>query len=110
MPVGANEERPDYEFADGVTFHIFEPQEGPEVRVAVPSLQGEPQMTLTMRRTGQQLALRVEGAQKPWFVCLRGVEAVQSLDGGTAQTGPLGALLTPQTLDSAIQVTLGITR
>ena len=28
IPVGANDERPDYDFADGVTFHVFELQDG----------------------------------------------------------------------------------
>ena len=29
LPVGASEDRPDYEYADGVTFHIFELEDVP---------------------------------------------------------------------------------
>jgi len=28
IPVGANDNRPDYDYADGVTFHVFELQDG----------------------------------------------------------------------------------
>ena len=39
IPMGANEERPDYDYADGLELHVFEPQDG-EIAVTVPDLRG----------------------------------------------------------------------
>ena len=40
IAVGANEERPDYDYADGLTFHVFELAAGATVRVSVPTVDG----------------------------------------------------------------------
>jgi alpha-D-xyloside xylohydrolase len=39
IPMGSDEERPDYDYADGLELHVFEPEDG-EITVAVPDLRG----------------------------------------------------------------------
>ena len=39
IPMGACEEKPDYDYADGLELHVFEPQDG-EITVTVPDVKG----------------------------------------------------------------------
>ncbi len=95
IPVGNNNSRPDYDFANGVTFHLFGLDEGTAVSRAVPNLQGETDITLHVRREGNKLHIEAEGVTKPWKVLLRGKTAVPTITGGTTQATDQGILLQP---------------
>jgi alpha-D-xyloside xylohydrolase len=95
IAVGANDQRPDYDFADGVTFHIFEIQDGATLTCRVPTLAGAPAMTIEVTRWGKSVSITAHGATKPWRALLRGVAGVRTIEGGVAQEDPLGALLIP---------------
>jgi alpha-D-xyloside xylohydrolase len=95
IPVGANEQRPDYEYADGVTFHVFELQDGASLSARVPTLKGEVAMTVEVSREGQQVLVQAQGAPRSWSVLLRGIGSVQSVEGGKAQADASGTLLIP---------------
>jgi alpha-D-xyloside xylohydrolase len=100
IPVGANHSLPDYDFADGVTFHLFKIKEGTALRTTVPNLQGGVEMTLNIRRMGDTLTVKVEGAAKPWYVLLRGITDAASVEGGSGERTPQGILLRPSDGDS----------
>jgi alpha-D-xyloside xylohydrolase len=95
VPVGKVDHRPDYDYADGVTFHVFEPQDGAALTSTLHNLQGEAGMTLGVQRSGQKLTIRTVGAEKPWSVLLRGAASVTSVSGGTSAVGEQGVNLTP---------------
>ncbi len=95
IPIGSNNSRPDYDFAAGVTFHLFGLEEGTAVSRTVPNLQGETDITLHVRREGSRLHIEAEGATKPWKVLLRGETAVTTITGGTTQATDQGILLQP---------------
>jgi alpha-D-xyloside xylohydrolase len=96
IAVGADETRPDYDFADGVTFHVFEIQDGATLTCRVPGLTGETALTVEVTRWGKSVSVRTTGATKPWRVLLRGVAGVRSIEGGVAHEDPLGAVLIPR--------------
>ena len=95
IPVGANETRPDYDFADGVVFHVFELDRETAVSIPVPTLQGETAMTLHIKRQGNIVIVELDGETKSWAVLLRGITAVVSVTGGVAEPDSLGVLLRP---------------
>jgi alpha-D-xyloside xylohydrolase len=95
IPIGANEQQPDYAYADGVTFHMFEIQEGATLSAQVPAVGGAVAMTLDVRREAQDIRMHATGATQPWRVLLRGVGAIHAVEGGTAQADGLGTLLIP---------------
>ncbi len=102
VPVGANERKPDYPFADGVTLHVFELADGAAASVSVPTLKGDVAMTLEVKRVGQQVRIRAEGKSAGWSVLLRGVEKVKGVTGGAAQADPLGARIIPAAGESEL--------
>lgn len=106
IPIGINDSRPDYDFADGVTFHLFGVTEDTSLACTVPTLQGDPAVTLHLRRDGQWLHLEAEGATQPWYVLLRGATAVSALTGGTAAIHEQGVLLQPDEVSGRLAVQL----
>jgi alpha-D-xyloside xylohydrolase len=96
IPVGSNEQRPNYDYADGVTFHVFELKDGATIMVHVPTMKGEVAMTVKLSRKGQQIRIQAKGESKSWSILLRGVDSVQSVEGGKAKADALGTLLVPE--------------
>jgi alpha-D-xyloside xylohydrolase len=70
--VGARTDRPDYDYADGVTLRLFEIADGQRTEVRVPAPGGGPGVSFAVTRTGA--TIRVEaaptaiGPAKPWRV------------------------------------------
>jgi alpha-D-xyloside xylohydrolase len=106
LPVGANEDRPDYDYADGVTYHVFELDEGAVATACVPGLDGQIEVTVEARRTGSRIGVSVQGSTGPWSVLLRGIETVASVAGGTAQAGGLGVRVLPDAGTRSVAVRL----
>jgi alpha-D-xyloside xylohydrolase len=106
---GANEQRPDYDYADGVTLHVFELEDGATASASVPALAGDAAMMIEVTRDGQWIDVRTSGASAGWRVLLRGVEAIQAVDGGTAQADDLGTLVLPAEGATKLTIHLPIT-
>ncbi|MBI4926794.1 MAG: alpha-xylosidase, partial [Anaerolineae bacterium] len=95
IATGANETQPDYNFADEVTLHIFEPAEGMDTRLVIPALDGSPAGVVHVTYRHSQLVVQVEGYLTHWRVLLRG-EAVLQCTGGKPLHDALGTLLVPE--------------
>ena len=105
IAMGADSERPDYDYADGVTFHVFEAQDGMESRATVVTGEGKEAAELTVHRAGRALTLRCVGTSKPWRVCVRNVSTA-SAQGGSVERVPEGSLVVPAKGIQAVTVTL----
>ncbi len=81
IPVGAADARPDYDYADGVTFHVFALDDGATAAATVPDAQGQEVLRVEVTRTGDTVTARTTSAQKPWRLLLRG------LPGGDVSSG-----------------------
>jgi alpha-D-xyloside xylohydrolase len=95
LPVGTNEDRPDYDYAEGVTYHVFELEDGAAATARVPALDGSIETTVEARRVGARIEVSVQGAsptegRQRWAVLLRGTKAVASVTGGIAKKDSLG--------------------
>lgn len=108
LPVGVNEQQPDYDYADGVTLHVFELQDGATTAAHVPTPAGAAGTTFKVRREGPLVHVQARGTTKPWCVLLRGVSAIQSVSGGAAEDDTLGTLLTPEDGVNGLSVRLGV--
>ena len=79
LAFGARDDRPDYEFAEGVTFQVYELAEGVTAVCEVPTLQGTAGVRCTVRRSGRQLAVELEGsAVQVWRVQPAGAAAIEA--------------------------------
>ncbi len=76
IPVGARADRPDYDYAEGVTLHVFNLKDGAKVDVTVPDTLGAARAIFHVERRGQTLRVTREGAPGKWSVLVRGGEAL----------------------------------
>jgi len=106
IPVGANDQRPDYDYADGVTFQVFELHDDATLSARVPTMTGKVAMNVQVSRAGQNLEVQARDTSKPWRVLLRGTGGIQSVEGGTPQADALGTLLIPGEGASRLNVRL----
>lgn len=72
IPVGARDDRPDYDYAEGVTLHIFNMKDGAKVEVTVPDTLGAARAIFRVERQGQTLKVTRSGASGQWNVLVRG--------------------------------------
>jgi len=84
IAVGAREDRPDYDYADGVTLRLYEPAEGSRT-VTVPALDGTSAATFVVTRDGSAIRVERTGAPAPWRVQLAGRLVEPSADGSTCE-------------------------
>lgn len=107
VAVGAEEDRPDYELAADVTFHIFNLLDGASLQASVPDNQGRPATELEISRRGSEVNIRPERVAGDWKVLLRNVPVCESAEGATTAADPLGITLTPEERNTPITVIVG---
>ncbi|MFC4302605.1 alpha-xylosidase [Cohnella boryungensis] len=106
IPVGNVDTRPDYDYSDGVTFHLFALQDGASAAASVPTLQGELQFAVQASRSGSQITLTKKGDATNWSVLLRGIPAIQSVEGAQVSETKEGLLIQPDASASSIRIQL----
>jgi alpha-D-xyloside xylohydrolase len=96
LPLGAVDDRPDYDYADGVTFRICELTDGSELTCAVSTQQRAQAVRLNVRRTGQCVTASASGdAALRWQLQFAGAEPVTAREGTRTTPDPLGITLQP---------------
>ena len=70
IPMGKCEERPDYDYADGLELHVFKPVDG-AITVKVPDLKGNVAATYTVVTKGGEVSVETE-SDKPYTVVVHG--------------------------------------
>lgn len=92
--MGNIDNKPDYDFAAGVTFHIFELAEGKTASTIVFGIDGQKKISLTAKLTGKEITIEATTAGN-WQVLLRGVSAIKSIQGAIYEICADGVKLTP---------------
>jgi alpha-D-xyloside xylohydrolase len=82
LALGARNDRPDYDYSDGLELHLFELADGQTSSVRVPDAQGAIALQMYVRREGTQLHLRWQGQLWSAVLVLRGLHALQAPPAG----------------------------
>lgn len=91
VAVGAVEDRPDYNYSDGVTLLLTRPGDETTVQTQVPGLDGTVAARFATTRSGPSVSIsRLDGDPQPWSVVVTGGVTVVSVRGGTCSQHPLG--------------------
>ncbi|HEY5587309.1 MAG TPA: alpha-xylosidase [Ruminiclostridium sp.] len=106
IAVGSQNEKPDYDYADGVIFHAFEIEDGGKASTMVYDLDAKPEIHISIVRNKSLLIIEASNFTKPWSVCLRNVESVVSVNGGSFKTITNGTIITPYEGIAKIEVKL----
>jgi len=94
IPLGNRDDRPDYDYSNGLTLQAYALEPGIKT-VVIPTCSGAVDQTFILRR--QEAALEVErtGSVKSWQLLLVGLRSLPGVEGGAAETTPSGVLVTP---------------
>ena len=107
LPLGADDARPDYPFAGGVTLFVGHLEDGQSATASVPTVTGEPDRTFTVTRSGSRLFAEVRGGEsRPWSLLLPGVESISTVESGASSSDPRGTLITAAADGGRMTVTL----
>jgi alpha-D-xyloside xylohydrolase len=107
IAIGAHDDRPDYEHADGVTFRVYELADGSEASCVVPTLKGKSGVSCNVRRKGAQIEVKVAGTNGlKWKLQLAGVAAATGETGVQVSAGDPGVVITPAAGLNTVIVTL----
>jgi alpha-D-xyloside xylohydrolase len=91
IPFGAVDDRPDYDYADGVTLHAYALPDGARVTTEVPTTYGEVAAVFTTVRDGGTVRVTAEGARN-WRLLLPGIRT-GSVNGGRVLDHEQGLLI-----------------
>jgi alpha-D-xyloside xylohydrolase len=95
IAVGSRADRPDYDYGDGVTLHVYELADGARAAATIPSTTGDESATFEVRREDRSLTVTLRGTVKRWQLLLAGIRSLASVEGGSAAGDPRGTLVTP---------------
>lgn len=96
IAVGSQDTRPDYDYADGVVFHVFALEDGKTAAAEVYTPKGELEMTIRVSRCGARYSVKVVGASKPWSILLRGIKTVPAAERCQCTVETLGVRIAPE--------------
>ena len=82
LPLGACDDKPDYDYADGVELRIYELQEGARASKTVYGMNGQAELTIKVVRAAGTITISVDAA-KPYTIRLMNVQAAE-VDGAEA--------------------------
>lgn len=106
IPVGNEDSKPDYEYADGVTLHLFALQDGASAEASIPTIKGEQQFAVNASRSDNVITIASEGESANWSVLLRGVYEFSAVANGEASILKQGTQVVPSNGASTIIITL----
>ena len=108
LPLGAVEDRPDYDFTAGTTFRVYQLAAGTRVTRAVPTVHGQAGIRLTAERRAGVIEAKLDGpaAGKAWKLQLVGLPAVAAVEHGTTVEDPMGIVIVPARGARVVRVTL----
>jgi alpha-D-xyloside xylohydrolase len=91
IPFGAAADRADYDYADGVTLHVYRLPDGARVTTTIPAAGGDVAAGFVTTRQGDTIRIERSGTGGGgWSVLLVGVGSVSGVEGGSAAPDPLG--------------------
>ncbi|MGO4373415.1 alpha-xylosidase, partial [Paenibacillus sp. MCAF20] len=85
LALGANDLRPDYDYADGVELQLHNLEDGRTAETIVRDLKGVSELTISAVRSGNSISFKVKSSGKPFSVSLKGIGAIASVEGASAE-------------------------
>ncbi|HKM33499.1 MAG TPA: alpha-xylosidase [Lachnospiraceae bacterium] len=102
LAVGSNNQKPDYEYEDDVTFHVFALDS--IATAQIPNANGDIIASCTIEKTDKGYTVAYDGTTKPWNVLLRSVSNVNSTSEGSFISTDLGVLVSIPKGTTALEI------
>jgi alpha-D-xyloside xylohydrolase len=106
IPIGGREDKPDYNYTDGVTLQVFQLEEGNRARVEIPTVDGKIETRFDVKREKDTLHIQRQGASKPWNVLLVGIDSVGETENSVIESVNGSSLIRADEKTSELQIHL----
>jgi alpha-D-xyloside xylohydrolase len=106
IPLGADNQKPDYDYEDRITFHVFDLAEGSSCKVPVPDTRGNYVTEVHFTRRDNTIQAAKTGGRKPWNILLRGIHQAQA-EGAAATDSEQGILIQAEGNTDRVRISLG---
>jgi len=104
LALGSNDQRPDYAWHEGTAFQLFALEEGYEAICEVPDDDGAVMSTLEVKREGNTLRVVSSGEAQRWTLCLRNVQKIGDVTGGTSAGSEWGVVVSAESNTLTIEL------
>jgi alpha-D-xyloside xylohydrolase len=108
IPFGNNSKQPDYDYADQLTFHVFELNDGASAQAQIFNLAGEPESTCTVHRQDMVYTAQNKGAAKPWKLLIRGIHVGSTADVSDVRDTSEGLLINAGTVKGIVNEVISV--
>ncbi|EFM11945.1 glycoside hydrolase family 31 [Paenibacillus curdlanolyticus YK9] len=81
---GANDLRPDYDYSNGVDFHVYALEDGRTAYSTVRDVKGAVETTVAIAREGKSVVVSLQGSGKAFSVTLNSIGEIASVSGASA--------------------------
>jgi len=92
LPIGCDENRPDYDYTRDVEFRVYRLEEGEEAKCFVPA---ESPVEFSAQKQAENIFMHISEAAKSWKAIMVGIRSCSELHGGAIVQGTNGLILTP---------------
>jgi alpha-D-xyloside xylohydrolase len=106
IAIGNHDDRPDYDYSEGVILQMYEFEEGQQALVEIPSVTGKIQTTFAVTRRDGVIKVEKQGKSEDWKLLLVGISKIASVIGAVSETCSQGVLVTPTGNMDTLQVLL----
>jgi alpha-D-xyloside xylohydrolase len=106
IPIGARDDRPDYDYPDAVALHLFGIDALDSATVRVPALGGGPGSTFAVYRDGNSIVARRLDGDRPWSVVLPAGVDINAVDGAETVPDRAGSGLMLRASNDTVTITL----
>lgn len=104
IAVGNENRKPDYDYAEEVTLHVFELQEGKTTSGVIRNVESEIELEVSIERCEKVVSIDIIEAEKPFSIILRGIHGISFLEGADSETTGEGIKLIPAKNANKIKV------
>jgi alpha-D-xyloside xylohydrolase len=87
IPLGSHSDRPDYDYSDNVTLQIYQLEDGKQVSVELPGLDGQIETRFDINNDGHRIYIQRQGSAKAWNVLLIGIDAIEEMESAETING-----------------------
>jgi alpha-D-xyloside xylohydrolase len=80
IPIGNRTDKPDYDYGDAVTLRIYPLEEGKQVSVQIPTLDGKIETSFDIERSENIIQIQRQGPARVWNVLLVGIDSIEEIE------------------------------
>jgi alpha-D-xyloside xylohydrolase len=77
IPIGNRSDQPDYDYSDGLTLQLYHLEDGEQVSVEIPTLEGKIGTSFDIECKANMIYIQRQGLQKAWNILLVGIDSIE---------------------------------